>query len=42
VECGFITNAQDRIRLSNENVLKRLGENISNGIIYYLNENYKK
>ncbi|MHC6178484.1 N-acetylmuramoyl-L-alanine amidase family protein [Clostridium sp. JNZ X4-2] len=42
VECGFITNSQDRIRLSNEDVLKRLGQNISNGIIDYLNENNKK
>ncbi|HBC97930.1 MAG TPA: N-acetylmuramoyl-L-alanine amidase [Clostridium sp.] len=38
VECGFITNSQDRARLSREDVLKRLGENISNGVISYLNE----
>lgn len=41
VECGFITNAEDRARLSDEGVLKRLGENISKGIIDYLNENHK-
>ena len=39
VECGFITNDEDRKRLSNEDVLKRLAKNISDGIIKYLNEN---
>lgn len=39
VECGFITNKEDRDRLSKDDVLKRLAENISNGIIRYLNEN---
>ncbi|MFL0194482.1 N-acetylmuramoyl-L-alanine amidase [Clostridium sp. WILCCON 0269] len=38
VECGFITNAEDRKRLSDEKVLKTLAQNISNGIINYLNE----
>lgn len=41
VECGFITNEQDRKRLSNERILKTLAVNISNGIISYLNENKK-
>lgn len=36
VECGFITNDEDRKRLSQEEVLKRLAENISNGTIEYL------
>lgn len=38
VECGFITNEEDRKKLSREEVLKRLAENISNGIIKYLDE----
>lgn len=38
VECGFITNYQDRIRLSSEDTLVSFGQNISNGIIKYLNE----
>lgn len=37
VECGFITNAEDREKLSKDDILKRLAENISNGIIEYLN-----
>ncbi|UZQ49222.1 N-acetylmuramoyl-L-alanine amidase family protein [Clostridium kluyveri] len=41
VECGFITNEEDRKRLSNEKVLKKLAENISNGIINYLDESEK-
>lgn len=41
VECGFITNEEDRKRLSNEKVLKKLAENISNGIINYLSESEK-
>jgi len=41
VECGFITNEEDRKRLSNEKVLKTLAENISKGIINYLNEGGK-
>ncbi len=36
VECGFITNAEDRDKLNNDEVLKRLSKNISNGIITYL------
>ncbi|WP_373844645.1 N-acetylmuramoyl-L-alanine amidase [Clostridium sp.] len=39
VECGFITNEEDRKRLSDEKVLKTLAKNISNGIINYLDEN---
>lgn len=39
MECGFITNDEDRKRLSNDDVLKRLAKNISDGIIKYLNEN---
>ncbi len=38
VECGFITNDEDRKKLSNEDVLKRLAKNISDGIIEYLNK----
>ena len=38
VECGFITNDEDRKKLSNEDVLKRLAKNVSDGIIEYLNK----
>ncbi|AWI03011.1 N-acetylmuramoyl-L-alanine amidase family protein [Clostridium drakei] len=38
VECGFITNSEDRDKLSKDEVLKRLSENISNGIIKYLKQ----
>lgn len=38
VECGFITNNEDRDKLSKDEVLKRLSENISNGIIKYLKQ----
>ncbi len=38
VECGFITNNEDRDRLRKDEVLKRLAENISNGIIKYLQQ----
>jgi N-acetylmuramoyl-L-alanine amidase len=38
VECGFITNSDDRDKLSKDEVLKKLAENISNGIIKYLQE----
>lgn len=39
VECGFITNKEDRERLSKDKVLKNIAENISKGIIKYLDEN---
>ena len=42
VECGFITNEGDRKRLLNEDVLKRLAENISDGAVEYLNKNNTK
>lgn len=38
VECGFITNVEDRKRLSYEKVLKMTGINIAKGIINYLKE----
>ncbi|AKA70973.1 N-acetylmuramoyl-L-alanine amidase family protein [Clostridium scatologenes] len=38
VECGFITNSEDRDKLSKDEVLKRLSVNISNGIIKYLKQ----
>lgn len=37
VECGFISNPDDRKRLQDDNVLKRLAYNISNGIEKYIN-----
>lgn len=36
VECGFITNEEDRKRLQDENILKSTGENIAKGIINYV------
>ncbi|WP_123052751.1 N-acetylmuramoyl-L-alanine amidase [Clostridium sp. JN-1] len=36
VECGFITNKDDRDKLSKDSVLKNLAQNISDGIIKYL------
>ncbi len=41
VECGFLSNADDKTRLGNEDVLKNLAVNISNGIINYLKETGK-
>lgn len=41
VECGFITNEEDRGKLIKDEVLKRLAKNISNGVIKYLDENGK-
>ncbi|KZL90146.1 N-acetylmuramoyl-L-alanine amidase family protein [Clostridium magnum] len=41
IECGFITNEEDRARLSKDEVLKRLAENISKGIINYLDHQVK-
>lgn len=38
VECGFITNVEDRKKLNNEKVLKITGVNIAKGIINYLKE----
>lgn len=38
VECGFITNKEDREKLLKEEVLRNISENISRGIIKYLNE----
>ncbi|MBV7272136.1 N-acetylmuramoyl-L-alanine amidase [Clostridiaceae bacterium UIB06] len=42
VECGFITNEEDRKRLLKDDVLKRLAENISDGTIEYLDKNNPK
>lgn len=41
VECGFITNEEDKRRLTKDEVLKRLAKNISSGIIKYLDEDGK-
>ncbi|NMM65286.1 N-acetylmuramoyl-L-alanine amidase [Clostridium sp. P21] len=38
VECGFITNNEDRDKLCKDEVLKRLSQNISDGIIKYLKQ----
>ena len=44
IECGFITNSSDRAKLTNNDVLERLGKNISEGVLKYLNtsKNVKK
>jgi N-acetylmuramoyl-L-alanine amidase len=39
VECGFITNTDDREKLAKDAILKKLGENVSDGVIDYLNQN---
>lgn len=38
VECGFITNSLNRSKLSKEATLVDFGENISNGVMKYLNQ----
>lgn len=42
VECGFMTNPDDRKRMTDDQVLKRLANNISNGVVEYLNTEVKK
>ena len=37
IECGFLSNSGDRAKLSNNDVLERLGKNISDGVLKYLN-----
>lgn len=41
VECGFLSNEKDRDKLKDEEVLKSLAVNISNGVIKYLNAESK-
>ena len=36
VECGFLTNSNDIIRLKNETILNNLGTNIGKGIMEYI------
>jgi N-acetylmuramoyl-L-alanine amidase len=36
IECGFISNAEDRKRLADAEVLKRLAANLANGILEFL------
>jgi len=38
VECGYLSNSEDRERISSDKVLKNLGNNISQGIINYLKD----
>jgi N-acetylmuramoyl-L-alanine amidase len=38
IECGFITNEEDRTKLGKHDVLRRLAKNVSNGIIKYLDQ----
>lgn len=37
VECGYMTNEEDKIKLSDENIITNLSNNICEGIIKYLN-----
>lgn len=37
VECGFMSNSEDRAKLLKEETLKNFGINIANGILSYLN-----
>lgn len=41
VECGFLTNYEDRNKLIKEDVLENFGKNISNGILKYINAKIK-
>lgn len=36
VETGFLSNATDRVRMSDPAEQKRIAQSIANGIIYYL------
>jgi len=36
VECGYMTNSNDIIKLKNETMLNNLGTNISKGIMEYI------
>jgi N-acetylmuramoyl-L-alanine amidase len=42
LECGFMSNEGDRDKLSKEEVLKNFGNNISNGLLNYLNSENNK
>jgi len=42
IECGYMSNTEDRERISKDKVLKNLAINISQGILNYLNSNNKK
>lgn len=37
IECGFLTNPEDRERLTDDKVLSNLAKNLSEGIVEYLN-----
>lgn len=42
LECGFLSNEEDRDKLSKEEVLKNFGNNICNGLLNYLNSENNK
>lgn len=42
LECGFLSNDEDKDKLSKEEVLKNLGNNISKGLLNYLNSDKNK
>jgi N-acetylmuramoyl-L-alanine amidase len=37
LECGFITNPEDRKKLANETVLRNFGISITKGLLTYFN-----
>ncbi|MFL0248213.1 N-acetylmuramoyl-L-alanine amidase family protein [Candidatus Clostridium stratigraminis] len=39
LECGFISNTEDRNKLTQDNVLKNFGDNIAKGVIKYFQKN---
>lgn len=41
VECGFLSNSEDRDKLLKDETLKNFGINISNGVLNYLNQKTK-
>lgn len=42
LECGFMSNEEDKDKLTKEEVLKNFGANISNGLLNYLNSENNK
>lgn len=42
LECGFLSNEEDKDKLSKEEVLKNFGNNICNGLLNYLNSDKNK
>ena len=41
IECGYITNMDDREKLKDDSTLMNMAENIASGITNYINNNNK-